>query len=135
MQKKTISLSNVEMFQLSQEVNAFFGEKISVYAKYKATELSEKVSAMLKPYIDTRNKEIKELAPDGNIPQFLFENDVRISNPVWEEYTEIMKPLDEEKQEITCTLMDITLIRNLETQNNYPIFYKFFYDASEDKKD
>lgn len=126
----TITFTNVELAALSEEIKQFLLEKLPVLVKYRFSDLFEKVSAAVKPYIDIRNEAILAIAPDGSIAMYTTKDNKRTINPLWEELMNVkLKDVNEIKVDIAFKKLPLSLIANLETDNYYPFIYRLFEDT------
>lgn len=123
----TIKFTNAELYGLSREINMLLSERLNILVKYKLTELFDIINnKFLKTYQEFRDKSIKELEPSGNIPSFIEKDGKQIPNPKLEKFMKKMKPIDDDVKEINFRKLDISLIKNIETNNNYPLLFRLF---------
>jgi hypothetical protein len=134
---RRFNLTNFELMQLTNELAGVNGQpglisfRMPVEAKYHLTELFNKVSSMIEVYSKMRDETIKNLSPDGPIHNFIIEDGKRVVNPVLIEFNKTMEPLDNEHREFKFRTIPLAWIKNLETEQNFPVLFKFL-DAPED---
>ena len=139
---KKITLKLFEIYSLSAEINGvsnqqtqevvltgLLKEKLSLKTKFWLTDLSKKVQEV----VDTANKLKEDMIKkhgtadkDGNvmIQMFLDEENTQV-NPQYQAFVNDFNELLQEDKEIEYKGFVIDEFENIETSENYAIFYKF----------
>ena len=139
---KKITLKLFEIYSLSAEINGvsnqqtqevvltgLLKEKLSLKTKFWLTDLSKKVQEV----VDTANKLKEDMIKkhgtsdkDGNvmIQMFLDEENTQV-NPQYQAFVNDFNELLQEDKELEYKGFVIDEFENIETSENYAIFYKF----------
>lgn len=123
--------TNVELSQLAAEASAFLTLKLKIDVKYKVTKLLEQVNGLIRVYQEFNNNTVEELGLIG-AQQYVEIDGKQVLNPFIVQYNEKMKPLNEEVQEFEFKLLPFDWIKNIETEMNFPLLYRFF-EITEEK--
>jgi hypothetical protein len=131
-----VKYKNVELIELTKELNELLAEKSPIIVKYKLGELFTKASKACNAFVEVRNQLIKEL---GNEEGFVAvtvpdpeDPSKEITNPKYLELLEKLKPIDEDEKEFKFRKLSSSFIENIETTSNFPLLYRLFDFGNED---
>lgn len=136
---KTVSLSNLELSILMEEVSIILSMKLSARIKYLITTIGQKAEKLIKPFEEVRKATLEKFCKVENniykIEQFIPETIEGIEtpttevNPLYTEFKKELESIQEEKVDFTFRPLDEVILDGIESEKNFLILYKLIKEV------